>query len=299
MVSTWRFWSAKEINFSRRHPFQLLVLLALMRTLRCATRMWSVPGRAGVHVLGDLGARGVWLVIGGGAEAARPPASLAVAPNRPGDPSRSVQAEKEARVQNCHSRRFDPAGQGAERGPIGVAAWPRPDSRCSTRQRRRASSTRWVTRSPSSRPSVPKPLIARTLHFSAAARADAKPLAAGVARRLNRAGSLGRAGPEPGVVVRAPWLGTDARPSISSRRPSFRRIQRSYAGAAAPAVQQAAPVRFAAATVLEPASEFGRAAMDELHQQTVSLLSFQSLPRAIYDAQAAYNLLAGMGESAR
>lgn len=30
MVSTWRFWSAKEINFSRRHPFQLLVLLALI-----------------------------------------------------------------------------------------------------------------------------------------------------------------------------------------------------------------------------------------------------------------------------
>jgi CDP-diacylglycerol--serine O-phosphatidyltransferase len=28
MVSTWRFWSAKEINFSRRHPFQLLFLLA-------------------------------------------------------------------------------------------------------------------------------------------------------------------------------------------------------------------------------------------------------------------------------
>ncbi len=30
MVSTWRFWSAKEINFSRRHPFQLLALLALI-----------------------------------------------------------------------------------------------------------------------------------------------------------------------------------------------------------------------------------------------------------------------------
>ena len=29
MVSTWRFWSGKEINFSGRHPFQLLVLLAL------------------------------------------------------------------------------------------------------------------------------------------------------------------------------------------------------------------------------------------------------------------------------
>jgi aspartate-semialdehyde dehydrogenase len=63
-------------------------------------------------------------------------------------------------------------------------------------------------------------------------------------------------------------------------------------------LQQAVPVRFAAATVLEPASEFGRAAMDELHQQTVSLLSFQSIPRAIYDAQAAYNLLCGLGEAA-
>jgi aspartate-semialdehyde dehydrogenase len=63
-------------------------------------------------------------------------------------------------------------------------------------------------------------------------------------------------------------------------------------------LQLAAPVRFAAATVLEPASAFGRAAMDELHQQTVSLLSFQGLPRAVYDAQAAYNLLSGLGESA-
>jgi CDP-diacylglycerol--serine O-phosphatidyltransferase len=30
MVSTWRFWSGKEINFSRRQPFQLLVLLAIV-----------------------------------------------------------------------------------------------------------------------------------------------------------------------------------------------------------------------------------------------------------------------------
>jgi len=30
MVSTWRFWSAKEINFSRRHPFQLLVVIAIV-----------------------------------------------------------------------------------------------------------------------------------------------------------------------------------------------------------------------------------------------------------------------------
>jgi CDP-diacylglycerol--serine O-phosphatidyltransferase len=30
MVSTWRFWSAKEINLTRRHPFQLLVVLAII-----------------------------------------------------------------------------------------------------------------------------------------------------------------------------------------------------------------------------------------------------------------------------
>ncbi len=58
-------------------------------------------------------------------------------------------------------------------------------------------------------------------------------------------------------------------------------------------------VRLAAATVLQPASEGGRAAMDELHQQTVSLLSFQAVPREIYDAQVAFNLLPAFGEAAR
>jgi CDP-diacylglycerol--serine O-phosphatidyltransferase len=30
MVSTWRFWSGKELNFSRRHPFQILFLVAIV-----------------------------------------------------------------------------------------------------------------------------------------------------------------------------------------------------------------------------------------------------------------------------
>jgi CDP-diacylglycerol---serine O-phosphatidyltransferase len=29
MVSTWRFWSAKEINFGRSHPFQIFLVLAI------------------------------------------------------------------------------------------------------------------------------------------------------------------------------------------------------------------------------------------------------------------------------
>jgi aspartate-semialdehyde dehydrogenase len=104
---------------------------------------------------------------------------------------------------------------------------------------------------------------------------------------------------ETGVLIRAPWLGSeDAVPDLFTPA-----VVPAHPAALALALlldrlQQAAPVRFAAATLLQPASEFGRAAMDELHQQTVSLLSFQNMPRAIYDAQVAYNLLSGLGESA-
>ncbi|HTK94766.1 MAG TPA: Asd/ArgC dimerization domain-containing protein [Terriglobales bacterium] len=50
------------------------------------------------------------------------------------------------------------------------------------------------------------------------------------------------------------------------------------------------------ATVYEPASEQGRRGMDELHQQTINLLSFQPLPTGVYDAQVAFNMLARYGE---
>jgi aspartate-semialdehyde dehydrogenase len=59
------------------------------------------------------------------------------------------------------------------------------------------------------------------------------------------------------------------------------------------------PLKSVAATVMEPASEGGRLAMDELHQQTVNLLSFQTLPREQYDAQVAFNLLPSLGEAAK
>jgi aspartate-semialdehyde dehydrogenase len=54
-----------------------------------------------------------------------------------------------------------------------------------------------------------------------------------------------------------------------------------------------------AAIVMEPASQYGRAAMDELHQQTVNLLSFQTLPREQFDAQVSFNLLPELGEAAK
>jgi aspartate-semialdehyde dehydrogenase len=49
------------------------------------------------------------------------------------------------------------------------------------------------------------------------------------------------------------------------------------------------------ATVFEPASEHGQKGMDELHEQTVNLLSFQELPKNVFDAQIAFNMLARYG----
>jgi aspartate-semialdehyde dehydrogenase len=64
-------------------------------------------------------------------------------------------------------------------------------------------------------------------------------------------------------------------------------------------LQRLGAIRSVAATVLEPASEYGRAALDELHQQTVTLLSFQSVPIEVYDVQVAFNTVASFGDSAR
>jgi aspartate-semialdehyde dehydrogenase len=107
---------------------------------------------------------------------------------------------------------------------------------------------------------------------------------------------------EPGVLVRAPWLsegmGATASPDLLTKA-----VVPANAAALALALmmdrlQEVADIRFAAATVLQPASEYGKEGLDELHQQTVSLLSFQNMPRAIFDTQVAYNTLASFGESA-
>jgi len=123
-------------------------------------------------------------------------------------------------------------------------------------------------------------------------------------REALRAGSTvldlsGALDQEAGVLVRSPWISAEEvsadlfTPAVVPAHPAALAL-----ALLMERLQQVAAVRIAAATVLLPASEFGRASMDELHQQTVSLLSFQTIPRAVYDAQAAYNLLAGLGENA-
>jgi aspartate-semialdehyde dehydrogenase len=63
--------------------------------------------------------------------------------------------------------------------------------------------------------------------------------------------------------------------------------------------QKAGAIVRAVTTVFEPASERGQKGMDELHQQAVNLLSFQPLPKDIYDAQVAFNMIARYGQKAQ
>jgi aspartate-semialdehyde dehydrogenase len=113
---------------------------------------------------------------------------------------------------------------------------------------------------------------------------------------------------EKDVLVRAPWV-----TEVLAVKEQQRGVEPDLK---TPAVVSAHPVavmlalvagklraklalKSVAATVMEPASEYGRAAMDELHQQTVTLLSFQTLPREQYDAQVSFNLLPALGEAAK
>lgn len=111
---------------------------------------------------------------------------------------------------------------------------------------------------------------------------------------------------QAGVEVRAPFV----RAALGQKAgPGHHDFATVAVVAAAPAAVMLALVgerlaakftlRSMAATLFEPASEHGREAMDELHQQTVNLLSFQNLPRERYDAQVAFNVVPGLGEAAK
>ena len=63
--------------------------------------------------------------------------------------------------------------------------------------------------------------------------------------------------------------------------------------------QKAGAIVRAVTTVFEPASEHGQKGMDELHQQAVNLLSFQPLPKDVYDAQVAFNMIARYGQKSQ
>jgi aspartate-semialdehyde dehydrogenase len=101
---------------------------------------------------------------------------------------------------------------------------------------------------------------------------------------------------EKGAALRSPW-------SAASDDEAAQVVVPAHPAAVVLALlleraRSVAEMRSVVATVFEPASELGRRGMDELHQQTVNLLSFQQMPTAIYDAQLAFNMLARYGSNA-
>jgi aspartate-semialdehyde dehydrogenase len=111
---------------------------------------------------------------------------------------------------------------------------------------------------------------------------------------------------EAGVLVCAPWLQEAMGEGAVANAPNLHTPALVSAHPAAlvlalllERLQRIGAIHQAWATVLEPASEYGRAALDELHQQTVTLLSFQSIPTGVYDTQVAFNTVAAFGEAAK
>ena len=108
---------------------------------------------------------------------------------------------------------------------------------------------------------------------------------------------------EPGATVRTPWLerqlGNVAAPDLQPGPAVIAHPAAVVLALLLSRLQAATPVARAIAIVLEPASEHGQKGMDELHQQTVNLLSFQQLPKQIFDAQVAFNMIAQFGQQSQ
>lgn len=105
---------------------------------------------------------------------------------------------------------------------------------------------------------------------------------------------------QPGVLLRAPWVERElnAAPKVDFAEST---VVIAHPAAIVLAllmlrVERAGRILRAVGTAFEPASEHGRRGMDELHEQTVNLLSFQQLPKGVFDAQVAFNLLDRYGD---
>jgi aspartate-semialdehyde dehydrogenase len=106
---------------------------------------------------------------------------------------------------------------------------------------------------------------------------------------------------EPGAAVRSPWIerqtGQTVTPELQPGPVVVAHPAAATLALLALRSQKAGMVQRMVATVFEPASENGQRGMDELHEQTVNLLSFQELPKRVFDAQVAFNMVARFGQN--
>ncbi|HZC44040.1 MAG TPA: Asd/ArgC dimerization domain-containing protein [Acidobacteriaceae bacterium] len=109
----------------------------------------------------------------------------------------------------------------------------------------------------------------------------------------------------PGVLVRAPWVperpaggapaggrgpAKSAMPDLDTRAVVSAHPVAVLLAMLAARSQKVGPLHGLWATLLQPASEYGHAALEELHQQTANLLSFQPLPTEVFGGQTAFTL---------
>lgn len=105
---------------------------------------------------------------------------------------------------------------------------------------------------------------------------------------------------QPGASIRSPWI------ERQTGQPIAPELQPGPVVVAHPAATvlallalrsaKAAKIQRMVATVFEPASENGQKGMDELHEQAINLLSFQELPKNVFDIQVAFNMVARYGQ---
>jgi CDP-diacylglycerol--serine O-phosphatidyltransferase len=60
MVSTWRFWSGKEINLSRRHPFQILPFIAIAAFVLIRYSQFALFAGALIYMFSGIWARAAY-----------------------------------------------------------------------------------------------------------------------------------------------------------------------------------------------------------------------------------------------
>lgn len=105
---------------------------------------------------------------------------------------------------------------------------------------------------------------------------------------------------QPDVMLRAPWIereiGSVPRVNLVGAPVRVAHPAAMVLALLLLRARKVAKLSRSIATAFEPASERGKRGMDELHEQTVNLLSFQQLPKAVFDSQVAFNLIDRYGE---
>jgi len=105
---------------------------------------------------------------------------------------------------------------------------------------------------------------------------------------------------ERDATVRSPWierqLGQAQLPDLQPRPAVIAHPVAVVLALLTLRLQTYSKLKNVVATIFEPASEHGQKGMDELHEQTVKLLSFQEMPKNVFDTQVAFNMVSRYGD---